>query len=127
MDLTTPNGYQQASSPSAVHSTSSSPGMITKAMTKQSPPGGGGGQHQPQQQQQQQRPNLRVVIPNSRGEAPVSEEVSSRWDSFNENSIFFSDFGLLVVIVVFCFNIHLGFISCDILARIICFIVDRDL
>lgn len=74
MDLTTPNGYQQASSPSAVHSTSSSPGMITKAMTKQSPPGGGGGQHQPQQQQQQQRPNLRVVIPNSRGEAPVSEE-----------------------------------------------------
>ena len=76
MDPTTANGYQ-ASSPSAVHSASNSPGMGAKAMAKHSPPPGTAAP---------QRPNLRVVIPNSRGDGPVSDEVSRQKVSHPEQT-----------------------------------------
>ena len=61
MDLsTTTNGYQQSHSPNGLPE-SPSPGLINKSMAKHSPPPG------------VTRPNLRVVIPNSRGDIPVSE------------------------------------------------------
>ncbi len=62
IDLSTPaNGYGQAHSPNSLPG-NSSPGLLSKGMGvgKHSPPPG-------------TRPNLRVVIPNQRGDLPVSD------------------------------------------------------
>ena len=70
MDLSAPNGYQQRASPNPhqIPNAQSPNSMVSKAMSKQqSPPAGAG------------RPNLRVVIPNSRGEL-VADEVRLHMD-----------------------------------------------